>query len=171
MISYPISYPISCLMYLAFIFVQDCVCIVAPYPFQNKPLDEFNVTSDFNATGAGEVWCARQQLFFKWTLCPTGAMEHTQRHKELSLVFFSTFESISLTPDSCMQQKGVPMLYELSRTVLPSPSLYVCPVENVLWRVPLIQCYLDGNTSNTVPHMYRGAIPAEAAADSRPVAA
>jgi hypothetical protein len=132
-------------------------------------LDEFNVTRDFDITGAGEVWyasIARQQLFFKCTLCPTGAMEHTQRHKEFSLVFFSTFEPISLTPDSCIQQKGVPMLYEQSRTVLP--SLYVCPVENVLGRVPLIPCYLNGNTSNTIPHRYRGAIPAEAAADSRP---
>ncbi len=141
------------------------MCLVAPYSFQNQPLDEFNVTRDFDITGAGPVWYARQQLLFKCTLCPTGPMEHTQRHKEFSLVFFSTFEPISLTPDSCMQQKGVPMLYELSSTVLP--SLYVCPVENVLGRVPLIQCYLDGNTSNTIPHMYRGAIPAEAAADSR----
>ena len=58
------------------------------------------------------------------------------------------------------------MLYERSRTVLP--SLYVCPVENVLGRVPLIQCYLNGNTSNTIPYRYRGAIPVEAAADSRP---
>ena len=65
-----------------------------------------------------------------------------------------------------MQQKGVTMLYELSRTVLP--SLYVCPVDNVLGRVPLIPCYLNGNTSNTLPHRYRGAIPTEAAADSRP---
>ncbi len=151
MISYPISYPISsllsCLIYLTYIFVQDCVCLVAPYPFRNEPLDEFNVTRDFDVTGAGEVWYARQQLFFKCTLCRTvcptvtGAIEHTQRHKEFSLVFFSTFGSISLTPDSCMQQKGVPMLYELSCTVLLSPSLYVCPVENVLvlGRVPLIQ--------------------------------
>ena len=73
-------------------------------------------------------------------------MGNTRRHKEFSLVFFSTFEPISLTLDSCMQQKGVPMLYERL------PSLYVCPVENVLGRVPLIQCYLNGNTSNTVPH-------------------
>ena len=59
------------------------------------------------------------------------------------------------------------MLYERSRSVLP--SLYVCPVENVLGCVPLILCrYLNGNTSNTIPHRYRGAIPAEAAADSRP---
>ena len=97
-------------------------------------LSEFNVTREFDITGAGEVWYARPQLFFKCTLCPTGAMENTRRHKGFSLVFFNTFDSgfepISLTPDSCMQQQGVPMLYELSSTVLP--SLYVCPVENVL---------------------------------------
>jgi hypothetical protein len=93
-------------------------------------------------------------------------MDHPDKYKEYSLVFFSTFEPISLTPDSCMQEKGVPMLYERSATVLP--SLYVCPVENVLGRVPLIPCYLKGNTRNTIPYRYRGAIPAEAAADSRP---
>ncbi len=35
-----------------------------------------------------------------------------------------------------MQQKGVPNLYERAATVLP--SLYVCAVQNVLCRVPLI---------------------------------
>ena len=98
--------------------------------------------------------------------CVPLVMENNGRHKEFSLVFFNTFEPISLTPDSCMQQKGVPMLYEQSRTVLP--SLYVCPVENVLGRVPLIPCYFNGHTSNTIPYRYRGAIPAEAAVDSRP---
>jgi len=127
-----------------------CAGLVAPYPFRNEPLDEFNVTSDFDITGAGDVWYATKQLFFKCTLCSTCEMGNTQRHKEFSLVFFSTFEPISLTPDSCMQQKGVPMLYERSCTVLP--SLYVCPVENVLGCVQLIQCYLNGNTSNTIPH-------------------
>ena len=92
-------------------------------------------------------------------------MGFPRRHKEYSLVFFSTFEPISLTPDSCMQWNGGPMLYERFATVLP--TLYVCPVENVLGQVPLILCYLSGNTCNTIPHKYRGAIPAEAAADSR----
>jgi hypothetical protein len=58
------------------------------------------------------------------------------------------------------------MLYEQSATVLS--SLYVCPVQNALGRVPLIPCYLNGNNSNSIPYKYRGAIPAEAAADSRP---
>ena len=154
MISFAISDPISFLISLTIFFLQDCVCLVAPYPFRDEPLDEFNVTRDFHITGAGEVWYARPQLFSKCTLCPTGAMDNTRRHKEFSLVFFNTFEPLSLTPDSCMQQKSVPMLYARSRTVLP--SLYVCPVENVLGRVPLIPCYLNGNTSNTIPYRYRG---------------
>ncbi len=121
------------------------------HPFLNEPLDEFNVTRDFDITVTGDVWYARPQLFFKCTLYPTGEMGNTRGHNEFSLVFFSTFEPTSLTPDSCMQRKGVPMLYERSLTVLP--SLYVCPVENVLGRVPLIPCYLNGNTSNTIPHI------------------
>jgi hypothetical protein len=84
----------------------------------------------------------------------------------VSLVFFSTFEPISLFPDCCMQKKGVPMVYE--RAAAQVPTLYVCPVENVLGRVPLIPCYLNCNTMNSIPHKYRSQIPREAPADSRP---
>jgi hypothetical protein len=84
----------------------------------------------------------------------------------LSLVFCSTFEPICLTPDSCLQRKGVPMLYE--RAAKEVQTLYVCPVENVLGQVPLIPCYLNGNTANTIQHKYRSCIPREAAANSRP---
>jgi hypothetical protein len=45
------------------------------------------------------------------TLCPTGATDDPSKYKEYALVFFSAFEPINLTPDSCMQQKDVPMLY------------------------------------------------------------
>jgi hypothetical protein len=65
-----------------------------------------------------------------------------------------------------MQRKGVPMLYE--RAANQVPTLYVCPVENVLGRVPLLPCYLKGNTVNTIPHSCRSQIPRGAAADSRP---
>jgi hypothetical protein len=84
----------------------------------------------------------------------------------LSLVFLCTFEAICLTPDSCLQRKGVPMLYELAAKKVP--TLCVCPVEKVLSRVPLIPCYLNSNTANTIQHKYRPRIPREAAADSRP---
>ncbi len=40
----------------------------------------------------------------------------------VSLVFFSTFEPISLTPDSCIQKKGVPTVYEQAANTLRLPS-------------------------------------------------
>jgi hypothetical protein len=63
-------------------------------------------------TGCDDVWFARQQLFFSCSLCATGQMEDSLKafHLEVSLVFFSTFEQILLTPDSCMQRNGIPML-------------------------------------------------------------
>ena len=69
---------------------------------------------------------------------------------------------------SCMQRKGVPMLYKWAANQVP--TLYVCPVtvENYLRRVPLLPCYLKGNTVNTNPHSCRSQIPKGAAADSRP---
>jgi hypothetical protein len=73
-----------------------------------------------------------------------GRMAATNEHMAVSLVFFSIFEPISLTPDKCMQKKGVPMVYE--RAAALAPTLYVCPVENVLGSVPLIPCYLNGDT-------------------------
>ncbi len=93
--------------------------------------------------------------------CAVGCLNNDRSHKQVSLVFFSTFEPISLTPDSCMQRKGVPMLYE--RAANQVPTLYVCPVENVLGRVPLLPCYLKGNTVNTIPHSCGSQIPRGAA--------
>jgi hypothetical protein len=144
---------------------QDTLALVAPYPFRVEPLEDFDPLTDFDMTGGDDVWFARPQLFFSCTLCPTGQMENKSSHREVSLVFFSTFEPISLTPDSCMQKNGIPMLYERAPSQIP--TLYVCPVENVLGRVPMIPCFLRGNTNNTIPYSLRYHIPDEAAADSR----
>ena len=146
-------------MKLMLLPVQDCVCVVAPYPFRIEPLEDFDPIGDLDVTGGVDLWYARPLLFFTCTVCPTGHMGDEPSHKDVSLVFFSTFEPISLTPDSCM-------LYE--RAASQVPSLYVCPVENVLGRVPLIPCYLNGNSVNSIPHCFRGKIPREASADSRP---
>jgi hypothetical protein len=79
------------------------------------------------------VWYARPQLFFNCTLCPTGdkGSAYSGLHKEVSLVYFSTFEPIDLTPDSIMQRAGVPMLYD-SASNQRLPCLYICPVAIVL---------------------------------------
>jgi hypothetical protein len=90
---------------------QDCVVLLAPYPNNTNPVESFNVTTDFELQGDCSVWYARPQLF-NCTLCPTGAKgpRLSASHKELSLVYFSTFEPIDLTPDSIMQRAGVAML-------------------------------------------------------------
>jgi hypothetical protein len=57
------------------------------------------------------------------------------------------------------------MLYK--RACSQHPPLYVCPVENVLGRVPLILCFLHGNKNNTIPHSLLYEVLDGAAADSR----
>ena len=64
-----------------------------------------------------------------------------------------------------MQRNGVPMLYDTASSS-NEPSLYICPVSNVLGRVPLIPCFVAGNKHPTLPHSFgsrQGAI-----ADTRP---
>ena len=73
------------------------MCLVAPYPFHLEPLEDFDPLTDFEMTGGDDVWFARPQLFFSCSLCPTGQMEDKASHMDVSLVFFSTFEQISLT--------------------------------------------------------------------------
>jgi hypothetical protein len=64
-----------------------------------------------------------------------------------------------------MQRNGNPMLYEWAVSQLP--TLYVCPVENVLGHAPLILCCMMGNKHNTISHALRYEVPDGAAADSR----
>jgi hypothetical protein len=49
-----------------------------------------------------------------------------------------------------MEDAGEVKLYE------PSPTLcvYVVPAENMVSRIPLISCFLDGNATQTIPHKY-----------------
>ena len=101
-------------------YAQDCVVLLAPYPNNPNPVDSFNVITDFDLQGDGLVWYACPQLFFNCTLCPAGAKGDRTMHKEVSLVYFSTFEPIDLTPDSIMQQAGVPML-------MTRPATRACP--------------------------------------------
>ena len=48
--------------------------------------------------------------------------------------------------------RWVRKLYEPS----PVPTLYVGRVEDLLGRVPLFPCFLDGNTTSTIPYKYAG---------------
>ena len=63
------------------------------------------------------------------------------------LVFFSTFEELKL-PATGPMDHATSKLYEPS----PTPILYVAPCENMLGRVPLFPCFLQGNATPTIPH-------------------
>ena len=150
--------------------IQDCVCLIAPAPNNPNPPETFNVATDFDMSGNGLLWYGRLQLLFRCTLCPAGAQHDIRRHTEVSLAFFSTFEPVDLTPNSVMQQEGVPMFYD-SASCSALPCLYICPVKNVLGRVPMIPCFVAGNTQPTIPHRFaRGgrAVLGAGAADTRP---
>ena len=79
---------------------------------------------------------------------PRPAQRADETDDEVSLVYFSTFEPIDLTPDSIMQRAGVPMLYD-SASNQRLPCLYICPVANVLGRAPFIPCFIGGNRSGS----------------------
>jgi hypothetical protein len=76
--------------------VQDCVCVVAPYPFRIEPLEDFNPTriGDLGVTGGGDVcqWYARPLL----TVYPTGHMGNhdTTLHTDFDV----TFDVVRVTP-------------------------------------------------------------------------
>ena len=105
---------------------QDCVVVLAPFPNNPNPVESFNVKTDFDLQGDGLVWYARPQLFFNCTLCPTGAKGFSGSHKEVSLVCFSTFEPIELTPDSIMQRAECPSELECPCS-MTQPATRACP--------------------------------------------
>ena len=129
--------------------VQDTILVVPPYPY--------SIEEDHHDVALEDCWASRPQLFFTCHLCPKdGRKPKTGKHKtgpddiKVNLVFFSTFEELQLPIKGPMEDAGVVKLYEPS----PTPCLYVAPVENMVGRIPLIPCFLDGNATPTIPHKY-----------------
>ena len=72
------------------------------------------------------------------------------RYTLVFLNFFSTFEELKLPIQGPMEDAGVVKLYEPS----PTPCLYVGLAENMVGRIPMLPCFLDGNATPTIPHKY-----------------
>ena len=142
------------------------MCLIVPFPFNDQQPKLFNPATDFDMSGAGKIWYAQPQLFFTCLVCPRGQKTETSSHRKLSLVFFNTFDPIQLSPHSVMHQNDIPMLCEDAPSQIP--TMYICPVTNVLGRIPLIPCYMDGQKHPTVPHRFRKAELGGAIPDSRP---
>ena len=75
--------------------VQDCVCLVAPYPYRLQQLEDFDPIGDLDISGSGDLWYARPLLFFRCTLCPTGKMGDARTHTRKFHCFFSAHMSQS----------------------------------------------------------------------------
>ena len=100
--------------------------------------------------------CILLYMFFHCAVCPSGSLVRHSQHKArgLALVFLSTFEPITLTPNDIMQRYKVPMFYHTaSSSNLPIGSQYVCRAENVLGRpcrVPLMPSFLGGTRTQAL---------------------
>ena len=132
---------------------QDCVATIPPYPhYIGERGADFDVTSAISDPDS--VWIVRPQLFFHCTVRPLDAVKGRYNRYSgettLDLVFFSPFEDLHLQTSGTMETKGIRKLYEPS----PVPTLYVGRIEDLLGRVPLFPCFLDGNTTSTIPHKY-----------------
>ena len=84
-------------------------------------------------------------------LNPDGTMcERADRDIPLQLMFFSRFLKCCLTPDHPLTKTGHQMVYERS----PEPVVDVGHIRHALCRVPLMPCFLDGNSTPTIPQSY-----------------
>jgi len=129
--------------------VQDTIVVVPPYPY--------SIEEDRHDVPLQDCWYARPQLFFTCILRPKDGREPKNRTYKTGpddlvyhLVFFNTFEELTLPIKGPMEEAGVIKLYEPS----PTPCLYVAPAENMVGRVPLIPLFLAGNSTPTIPHMF-----------------
>ena len=93
----------------------------------------------------GKCWFARPQLYFTCQLrsrdgrLPIGRLTYGKDDFPFQLMFYSTFEVLDLPGSGLMETRHC-RVGTLRRLFEPSstPILYVCPVSNVLGRVPLI---------------------------------
>jgi hypothetical protein len=123
--------------------------MVLPYPYC--------IVEDHHDVALEDCWTALPQLFFSCNLRPKGGrMPKNLRHKtglddlRQDLVFFSTFKELTLPIKGPMEDAGVVKLYEPSLT----PCLYVAHARNMVGRISLMPCFLDGNVTPTIPHKY-----------------
>ena len=118
--------------------------VIPPFPFHNAP-DEFDTKSAFH-----KAWKVRPFLFFRCKIRPLEA-SGSDSDIALQLMFFSRFFPCDLTKQHPLQKAGSEMLYDPS----PEPHLFVGHIHHALGRVPLMPCFLDGNTTPTIPKSQR----------------
>jgi hypothetical protein len=115
---------------------------IPPHPFYIGERDNYYDVAE-SLFDPDSMWFVRPQLFFHCTLRLIGTVAGSYNRSDedipLNLVFFSPFGEPRLRTAGIMESKGIHRVYE------PSPTLYVGRINDLLGRVPLIPCFLDGN--------------------------
>ena len=104
------------------------------------------------------MWIVWPQLYFSCTLRPLNAAvdqyNNSSEDIPLYLVFFWCLWRPSASHHWHHGKKGSQNWLRKLYEPFPFPTLYVGRVEDVLGRVPLYPCFLDGNLTSTIPHKY-----------------
>jgi hypothetical protein len=129
---------------------QDCLATIPPYPhYIGDRGADYDVASSIS--DPYRMWIVCPQHFFKCTLRPLNTTKHDSYYCcpediHLNMVFFSAFEDLRLRTTGAMESNRIRKLYEPSAV----PTLYVGRAEELLGRVPLFPCFLNGNTFHSV---------------------
>ena len=118
-------------------------------------LIHFGYAPGFGTEQRDHVHCSTSTLLFMHfapTECSSasGSLQQFIRRHSPQSSFFSAFEDLLLRITGIMENHRVRKLYEPS----PVPTLFVGKVEDILGRVPLFPCFLDGNITSTIPYKY-----------------
>ena len=106
-------------------------------------------------TRLDELWFARLELMFSCSLCITGQIGRGLSNPEaisVDLALISTFEDLPNPPSTVLGKEGCRIVYAAKGT----PCLYVVPLSHCACRVPLMPCFLRGNSKPTIPWQLRG---------------
>jgi hypothetical protein len=85
-------------LYLTYLWAQDCVANIPPYPHYIGDWADYDVAS--NISDPVSMWIVRPQPFFTCNMRPLnttrGCYNRYSEVKSLDLVFFSAFEDLRL---------------------------------------------------------------------------
>jgi hypothetical protein len=133
------------------------VAFMPPHPYGDEDPTEpgFDLGQ---ALQEGKVWFGRLELLFRMDFVPKPGEDGSPGDiVPLDLAFITVFEDFGDT-GSLTEQEGCKILYEAT----PVPYLYIVPACYILCRVPMVPCFLHGNTINTIPSTWTRKLNAKA---------
>ena len=114
--------------------------------------DIFNIIEDME-----QVLFGRPELIFKVTLKRYIVVDNhsiitsEEDTLEIPVIYFSAFERVILDDSDSLHIGETIRLYEPGPLPALEPIMHVVFLSHVLCKVPLVQCYMDGNEHQNIP--------------------